>query len=353
MEKSLWEAQQASEAVDDADDELARLMADLEALDTEKDQDAIAAKQKEVEASQAQAAELKKVAAEKAVDADAAIKAKAKEVQKIAAESQAETEKLITATKALRTEAAAAMQEAKMASAEYQSALSSGQLEGLAALEATAKQSLKKAEALSEKAGKQGLVAKAALDNAAQVKKQSEKAVEMETENVQRLSTARLTWAGGPIFDKMKKLCKLDYQAFKKEYRLLRDSPSYARYRWDIKAACKTASEDEDLEADVTIIGDHEESMTAAEAVHKDRSKPYPETNTHWTVPADKKVKKWCSTKFGTVPCAMLEKAQAAGLIATDTLGEDADAGSSPGSSFGSDLDAAPDLVDLMDFEYD
>ena len=52
VEKSLWEAQQASEAVDAADDKLARLMADLEALDTEKDQAAITLKQKEVEASQ-------------------------------------------------------------------------------------------------------------------------------------------------------------------------------------------------------------------------------------------------------------------------------------------------------------
>ena len=202
VEKSLWEAQQASEAVDAADDKLARLMADLEALDTEKDQAAITLKQKEVEASQTQTAELKKVAAEKAAIANAAIKAKAEEVwllsvdtnhylhmvqvQKVQAESQTQTEKLIAATKALRAEAAAAMEEvgmcerereyrmvnvycpcnkltnvflsqscccytvplssnarhvqAKIASAEYQSALSSGQTEGLAALEATAKQ---------------------------------------------------------------------------------------------------------------------------------------------------------------------------------------------------------------------
>ena len=60
------------------------------------------------------------------------------------------------------------------------------------------------------------VVSQAALDNAAQVKKEAEKAVEMESEDVQRLSDTRLTWAGGPIFDKMKKLCKLDYAAFKK-----------------------------------------------------------------------------------------------------------------------------------------
>ena len=132
---------------------------------------------------------------------------------------------------------------------------------------------------------------------------------------------------------------------------MLRDSPSYARYRWDIKAACKNARTDDELESEDSVGGDPESEMNPTEAaqVRIDKNKPYPEKNTHWNVPADKKVKKWCSTKMGTVPCDMLEKAEAAGLIATDTLGEDADTK----SSFISDLDDAPDLVDLMDFEYD
>merc|ERR1712188_149857 len=47
VEKSVWEAQQASEDVDAEDDELAALMAELDQMDKEKDEAAAAAKQKD------------------------------------------------------------------------------------------------------------------------------------------------------------------------------------------------------------------------------------------------------------------------------------------------------------------
>merc|ERR1711907_258547 len=346
VEKALWEAQQAEDDVKAEDDELARLMAEMDQLDTEKDAALASAKKKDLEAKQKQSAQLKAVAAQKAAEAEAAIKRKAQEVEAVSSAAQKEAEDMIEKTKSLRSKAAAAMEEAKLASAEYQSALSSGQTEGLASLKQTAKQALAQAETLSKTAGEKSKLAKKALENASQVKAKAEKATEMESESVQQLEESRLTWAAGPIFDKMKRLCDLDYPAFRKEYHKLRESPAFAKYRWDIKKACHKAHDD-DLEA--VTAKDNEENQNPVGA-HVDESQPYPDKNRHWNMPKDKNVKKWCSTKFGAVPCSMLKKAQEAGLLGessimldTESLIQD-DAGVSR-------LDTAPELGDIVAFE--
>jgi len=60
-----------------------------------------------------------------------------------------------------------------------------------------------------------------------------------------------------------------------------------------------------------------EEEARDPKAPPIDPSKPYPASHTHFSLAPDKKVKKWCTTKYGAVPCSMLKKAQAAGLLGT------------------------------------
>jgi hypothetical protein len=316
-------------------------------MDKEKDAAAAEAKKKDVEAKQAKAAQLKAIAAEKAAEAEQSLKQKAKQVEEVAAAAEKEAKEMIAATKALRAKAASTMEQAKLASAEYQSALASGQKEGLASLEQTAKQTLKQAEELSVAAGEKSKVAKEALQNAADVKGKSDQAVAMENESAQQLAKDHLTWAAGPIFDKMKRLCEIDYPAFKKEYHVLRQSPTYAKYRWDIKKACHKAHDD-DLEKEPAPEKEDENPV----ATHVDESKPYPEKNLHWNMDKkDKgKVKKWCSTKFGAVPCTMLKEAQEAGLLAHSDAMETNMFLDETGTG-ASNLDNSPDLVDVIGFE--
>jgi len=345
VEKKVWEAQQASQNVDAEDDELASLMAELDGMDKEKEAAEAAAKQKDIEAKQVQSAQLKAVAAQKAADAEAAVKRKAKEVAAVAAAAQKEAEEMIASTQALRAKAASTMEEAKLASAEYQSALASGQTEGLGSLEQTAKTTLKQAEDMSVEAGEKSQAAKAALEDASAIKVKADKAASMEKESVNQLESDRLTWAAGPIFDKMKRLCEIDYAAFKKEYYVLRDSPTYAKYRWDIKKACHKAH-DEDLEKKQ---GKEQKEDDSSIRANVDPNKPYPQKNAHWSLPKDKKVKKWCSTKFGAVPCSMLKKAQEAGLLADSETSMDTESFLQDDTGIAS-LDNSPDLVDMISF---
>merc|ERR1711998_264917 len=268
VDKSVWEARQAKEAEEAEDEEIARLMAKLEGLDQEKAAAEAEATQKDIEAKQATASKLKEVANQKLEAARSAIDAKAKKVEEAALSAQKDAEDMITSTKDLRAKAAAAMERGRAASAEYQAALASGQTDGL-------------------------------------------------------------EWAAGPIFGKMKRLCEQDYPTFRTEYLKIRESPSYKQYRWDVKKACKKAHND-DLESDDLAALKAAQDAAAAdaevEAPQIDPSKPYPDNHGHFSLPADKKVKKWCTTKFGAVPCSMLKKAQEAGLLgdAVDTNSKEA-----------------------------
>jgi hypothetical protein len=352
VEKSIWESNEASDAADVEDAELAALMGELDELDDERDAAEAEAKKQEIAAKEAQAAALKAAAAQKAAEAEAAIKRKAKEVEEVAAAAQKQAEDMIANTKDLRSAAAAAMEEAKLASAEYQSALSSGQGDGLAALETHAKQALAKAEKMSEEAGDKSKLAKQALENASQVKAKADKSLEMENESTDQLKQSRLVWAAGPIFDKMKRLCDIDYPEFQRMYRKLRESPVYSQFRFDIKKACHKARDD-DLENWKPPEKEDEHPVGA----HVDPSMPYPDKNRHWNIPEDKKVKKWCSTKFGAVPCTMLKKAKEAGLLGEDTT-KPAKADSMDVEELFEDdegledpLDQAPDLEDVISFK--
>merc|ERR1711907_569919 len=123
VDKDLWEARQAEASADDEDEEIARLLAELEGLDAEKAAAEKEAKQKEIEAKEATAAKLKEVAKHKFEVAKAAIDAKAKRVEEVALSAQTDAENDIEKTKKLREEAAAAMSKAKVAAEEYQNAL--------------------------------------------------------------------------------------------------------------------------------------------------------------------------------------------------------------------------------------
>jgi len=317
VDKAVWEARQAKETEDAEDAEIARLMAKLEGLDKEKKAAEAEATQKDIEAKKATAAKLKEVADQKAAKAKEAIDAKAKKVEAAALAAQKTAEDTIAATKALRAKAAAAMEKAKAASAEYQNALASGNKKGLEELAMKAKKTMAEAQALAAQAGTKSDEAKGALKNAAQVKSNADKAVAMEKESKKQLTSEGVTWVAGPIFDKMKRLCDQDYPTFRKEYRKIKASPTYKHYRWDIKKACKNAHDDdlESQEDDAAVAARKAAAKRDPHAPQTDPSKPYPASNTHWSLPKDKKVKKWCSTKYGSVPCSMLKKAQHAGLL--------------------------------------
>merc|ERR1711998_800827 len=127
----------------------------------------------------------------------------------------------------------------------------------------------------------------------------------MEKENKSELMENGMQWVAGPIFDKMKKLCDLDYPTFRMEYRKIRQSPTYKSYRWDIKKACPKAHSDDGLESEEDATASlHADQMNALKNVHAppaDASKPYPHSNTHWSVPQNGKVEKWCTTQCGAV----------------------------------------------------
>jgi chromosome segregation ATPase len=329
VDKSVWEARQAKEAEEAEDEEIARLMAKLEGLDQEKAAAEAEATQKDIEAKQATASKLKEVANQKLEAARAAIDAKAKKVEEAALSAQKDAEDMITSTKDMRAKAAAAMERGRAASAEYQAALASGQTDGLEELAATAQKAMAEAKALAEEAGGASDKAKVALKNAAEIKSKADRAISMEKESRKQLADEGIEWAAGPIFGKMKRLCEQDYPTFRTEYQKIRESPSYKQYRWDIKKACKKAHND-DLESDDLAALKAAQDAAAAdaevEAPQIDPSKPYPDNHGHFSLPADKKVKKWCTTKFGAVPCSMLKKAQEAGLLgdAVDTNSKEA-----------------------------
>merc|ERR1711981_1339055 len=318
VDKAVWQARQAKEKENAEDAEIARLMAKLGGLDKEKAAAEAEATKKDIEAKKATAAKLKEVAEQKLAKAKEAIDAKAKKVEEAALAAQKQAEDSIANTKDLRAKAAAAMEKAKAASAEYQNAPSSGTTKGLEELALKAKKAMAEAQALAAQAGTKSDEAKGALKNAATVKTRADKAVAMEKESKAQLTSEGLTWVAGPIFDKMKRLCDQDYPTFRKEYRKIRKSPTYKQHRWDIKKACKKAHNDDlenDKEDDAAVAARKAEMNKDPHAPQTDPSKPYPASNTHWSLPKDKKVKKWCSTKYGSVPCSMLKKAQHAGLL--------------------------------------
>merc|ERR1711977_434330 len=93
VDKELWEARQAQSSADDEDAEIARLLAELEGLDVEKQAAEKEAKQREVEAKEATAAKLKETAKQKFETAKTAIDAKAKRVEEVALTAQTDAEK--------------------------------------------------------------------------------------------------------------------------------------------------------------------------------------------------------------------------------------------------------------------
>merc|ERR1712202_18299 len=299
MDKSVWQARKAQEAEKAEDAEIARLMAKLGGLDKEK-------KAAEAEATK------KDIEAKKAAAAKAAIDAKAKKVEAVALAAQKDAETAISDTKKLRGKSAALMAKAKAASAEYQGALASGMSKGVAELALKAKKAMAEAQAIAAQAGASSDAAKAALANAAKIKAKADKAIAMEKENKKQLVSEGIQWAACPIFGKMQRLCNQDYPMFRKEYRKIRMSPAFKHYRWDIKQACKKAHND-DLEK-YSAADKADEKKAKADAKRNPHA-PAPDSQTHWSLPASKKVKKWCTTKFGAVPCSMLKKAQKAGLL--------------------------------------
>merc|ERR1712195_158889 len=248
VDKDLWQARQAQSSADDEDEEIARLLAELEGLDAEKAVAEKEAKQKEIEAKEATAAKLKELAKQKFETAKAAIDSKAKRVEEVALKAQNTAEESIESVKKLRGEAAAAMAKAKMAAEEYQNALTAGMTEKAKELEVAAKKATTEAEDLAKRAGVESAASTIALRNAAEVKTSADRAIRLEKETRGELMEEGLQWVAGPIFDKMKKLCDLDYPTFRKEYRKIRESPSYKSFRWDIKKACPKAAND-DLES--------------------------------------------------------------------------------------------------------
>jgi hypothetical protein len=321
VDKDLWQARQADQSAQEEDEEIARLLAELEGLDAEKAVAEKEAKQKEIEAKEATAAKLKEVAKQKYEVAKAQIDAKAKRVEEVALKAQTTAEESIDKAKKLRDEAAAAMAKAKMSAEEYQNALTAGMTEKAKELEVAAKKATEEAEELAKRAGMESKASTLALRNAAEVKAQADRAIKLEKETRGELMEDGLQWVAGPIYDKMKKLCDLDYPTFRKEYRKIRASPSYKAFRWDIKKACPKAAND-DLES---MSSEEEEAArlaaeqaAALENVHappQDTSKPFPHSNTHWSLPKNGKVSKWCTTQYGAVPCSMLKKAKEAGLL--------------------------------------
>jgi len=211
VDKDLWDARQAQGSADDEDAEIARLLAELEGLDSEKAAAEKEAKQKEIEAKEATAAKLKEVAKHKFEIAKQAIDAKAKRVEEVALNAQNSAEENIDKVKKLRDQAAAAMAKAKMAAEEYQNALTAGMTEKAKELEVKAKQATELAEELAKKAGAASEASKLALKHAAEVKGSADKAMRLEKESRTELLEEGLQWVAGPIFDKMKKLCEIDY----------------------------------------------------------------------------------------------------------------------------------------------
>jgi len=329
VDKDLWQARQAQSSADDEDEEIARLLAELEGLDAEKAVAEKEAKQKEIEAKEATAAKLKELAKQKFETAKAAIDSKAKRVEEVALKAQNTAEESIESVKKLRGEAAAAMAKAKMAAEEYQNALTAGMTEKAKELEVAAKKATTEAEDLAKRAGVESTASTIALRNAAEVKTSADRAIRLEKETRGELMEEGLQWVAGPIFDKMKKLCDLDYPTFRKEYRKIRESPSYKSFRWDIKKACPKAHGDDDLESSdddeaARIAAEQAAALANVHAPPQDNSKPFPHSNTHWSVPKDGKVSKWCTTQYGAVPCSMLKKAKEAGLLGDIKVDDDA-----------------------------
>lgn len=321
VDKDLWEARQAQSSADDEDAEIARLLAELEGLDTEKQAAEKEAKQKEIEAKEATAAKLKEVSKQKFETAKAAIDSKAKRVEEVALNAQQGAEDQIDKVKKLQEEAAAAMSKAKMAAEEYQNAVTAGMAEKAKELQLKAQKAQEEAEDLAKRAGAASEASKLALKHAAEVKTSADHAMMLEKESKTELLEDGLQWVAGPIFDKMKKLCELDYPTFRKEYRKIRASPTYKAYRWDIKKACPKAANDDlenmssEEEEAARLAAEQANSIKNVHAPPQDQSKPYPHSNTHWAVPQDGNVKKWCTTQYGAVPCSMLKKAKEAGLL--------------------------------------
>merc|ERR1740133_181384 len=197
VDKDLWQARQAQSSADDEDEEIARLLAELEGLDAEK---AVAEKE----------AKLKELAKQKFETAKAAIDSKAKRVEEVALKAQNTAEESIESVKKLRGEAAAAMAKAKMAAEEYQNALTAGMTEKAKELEVAAKKATTEAEDLAKRAGVESTASTIALRNAAEVKTSADRAIRLEKETRGELMEEGLQWVPGPIFDKMKKLCDLD-----------------------------------------------------------------------------------------------------------------------------------------------
>jgi hypothetical protein len=311
VDKDLWQAREAQESADAEDEEIARLLAQLEGLDAEKDVAVKEAKQREIEAKEATAAKLKETAKQKYEIVHHAIEYKAKVVEQGAVKAQEEAESAIEKTKKLQSESAGLMVKAKTASEEYENALAAGMTDSLKQLELASKKAMEEAQETARLAGESSQAAKLALKHAAEVKARADKAMKMDKETKGDLVESGLRWVAGPIFNKMKTLCEQDYPTFRTEYRKIRESPTYKAFRWDIKQACKYARED-DLEGD-----DFDKATPAPTNPHNPPlgPGPYPRNHAHFNVPKGGKVSKWCTTQYGAVPCTMLKKAKEAGLL--------------------------------------
>eukprot|EP00658_Telonema_sp_P-2_P041510 TRINITY_DN296_c0_g1_i5.p1 TRINITY_DN296_c0_g1~~TRINITY_DN296_c0_g1_i5.p1 ORF type:complete len:403 (-),score=150.35 TRINITY_DN296_c0_g1_i5:461-1669(-) len=310
VDKDLWLARKAQESADAEDLEIARLLAMLESLDGEKDAAVKEAKQREIEAKEATSAKLKETAKHKYEVAKKAIDGKAKRIEQGALSAQTDAADAVEKTKKLQVESQALMSKAKVAAEEYQSAVTAGMSDRVQELQIAAKKAMEQAQEAARAAGKNSQNAKVALAEATRIKEKADKAMKLERESRADLIESGLTWVSGPIFDKMKMLCERDYPTFRLEYRKLKMSPTYKGFRWDIKQACAKARDD-DLESDYSPPPEvqtdpHNPPLGPG---------PYPRSHTHFAVPKGGKVAKWCSTQYGAVPCSMLEKAKAAGLL--------------------------------------
>merc|ERR1711865_450640 len=324
VDRDVWLAKSAQDDADAEDQEIARLLEQLEGLDeTQPEQKEIkVAKETEIEIMETKAAKLKAVAKQKFDHVHTIIMHRTERIEQDAVEAMQEAEADVEKTKALRVNVTAMMSKAKMASVEYENAVTAGMGDESKSLELKAKKAMKEAQQTARAAGSSSQAAKMALEHAKEKKAKADKSIKQNSESQEQLTGDGLRWVEGPIFKKMMTLCDQDYPTFVVEYRKIRSSAVFAKFRWDLKMACVHARNDLALEHDETdaeklarLAADELKQKAVTHTPQTDESKPYPHKNTNWQVPKDGKVKKWCSTEFGSVPCTVLLKARKAGLL--------------------------------------
>merc|ERR1711865_445103 len=324
VDRDVWLAKSAQDDADAEDQEIARLLEQLEGLDeTQPEQKEIkVAKETEIEIMETKAAKLKAVAKQKFDHVHTIIMHRTERIEQDAVEAMQEAEADVEKTKALRVNVTAMMSKAKMASVEYENAVTAGMGDESKSLELKAKKAMKEAQETARAAGSSSQAAKMALEHAKEKKAKADKSIKQNSESQEQLTGDGLRWVEGPIFKKMMTLCDQDYPTFVVEYRKIRSSAVFAKFRWDLKMACVHARNDLALEHDETdaeklarLAADELKQKAVTHTPQIDESKPYPHKNSNWQMPKDGKVKKWCSTEFGSVPCSVLLKARKAGLL--------------------------------------